>query len=149
MSLGMETQLEIAEPLRTESAEEMAKWVAQLSGEGWLYSPGTKVHRFLPGRLEQRPILAAEVAVSEQESVCVRFDGRWFRAWRYTERSGGESCRRVTKLFVSTEPSSTQLMTYHVYFRNSTDHGFELEPGERPVSVLRPYASRFAGWRDS
>ncbi|MBI4820408.1 MAG: hypothetical protein HY791_29345 [Deltaproteobacteria bacterium] len=131
-------------------AREAARWLASLTGEGWMYAPGTPVRKFVPRDVGDGPVLAAEVAISDVESVTFRFDGDRFSAWRFVEAEGYEF-RRIRKEYESTVQGETGpgRMVYFVYWKPTTSHAFEVPEAEGPVAVLEPHAARFGGWSHS
>jgi hypothetical protein len=147
---SVDVRLKIALEGPWTDGREAARWLASLTGEGWMYAPGTPVKKFVPREIGDGPVLAAEIAISEVESVTFRFDGARFRAWRYLESEGNE-LRRVKKEYESTVQGETGpgRMVYFVYWKPTTSHAFEVQAAEARVAVLEPHAARFGGWSNS
>ena len=134
--------------VRTERAatlEDLRKLLEGKRGSGWICTTSEQPGEW-DGTWRELPILSAELAVSGEESVHVRYADDGWLVTTIGEPAEGEtavSCVAYDTTYRSSlDGRRPPGMSYRVFWKAA-----QADTGG--VSVLRPYVARFLGWDSS
>jgi len=125
---------------RFTAAERVWKYLNENSGPGWVCTTD-RVRRVPCSDLGGHPPLSAEIAVTADTSLHLRYGDLEWTIWRLTETIGDGPQIAFDEVFESTEGRAR--MRYRTWW-HLVSEGVDPDAAE----VWRPYVSRFVGWED-